>query len=141
MKCISIRQPWAHLIIHAGKDIENRTWSTKYRGPLLIHAAKTYDYYGEAYLRETPIFADLFSMKTRTMYYGHIIGTVDLIDCVTASDSRWFFGPYGFVLANPVAFDTPIPYRGRLGLFGVERREHDAITDGSLKTPSTPKIP
>lgn len=39
MKALSIRQPWAHLIIH-GKPIENRSWSTTYRGPLLLHAAK-----------------------------------------------------------------------------------------------------
>ena len=33
MKCLSIRQPWAWAIIHAGKDIENRCWPTSYRGP------------------------------------------------------------------------------------------------------------
>jgi hypothetical protein len=37
---LSIRQPWAWLILHAGKDIENRDWPTKYRGPFLIHASK-----------------------------------------------------------------------------------------------------
>ena len=40
MKCISIRQPWASLIIHHGKDIENRDWGTNVRGRVLIHAAK-----------------------------------------------------------------------------------------------------
>lgn len=39
MKCISIRQPWAYAIIYCGKNIENRSWSTSYRGPLLIHAS------------------------------------------------------------------------------------------------------
>jgi hypothetical protein len=41
MKALSIRQPWAWLIIHAGKDIENREWRTSFRGPVLIHASKT----------------------------------------------------------------------------------------------------
>lgn len=40
---LSVRQPWAWLILHAGKDIENRTWRTRYRGPLLIHASKAID--------------------------------------------------------------------------------------------------
>ena len=40
MKALSIRQPWAWLIIHGGKDIENRCWPTKFRGRMLIHAAK-----------------------------------------------------------------------------------------------------
>jgi hypothetical protein len=40
MKALSIRQPWAWLILHAGKDIENRDWPTRFRGRFLIHAAK-----------------------------------------------------------------------------------------------------
>lgn len=39
MKAISIRQPWAWLIVNGFKDIENRSWRTKYRGPVLIHAS------------------------------------------------------------------------------------------------------
>lgn len=45
---LSIRQPWAWLILHAGKDVENRTWASRYRGPLLVHAGKRPD--TEAYL-------------------------------------------------------------------------------------------
>ena len=37
--CLSIRQPWAWLVAHGWKNIENRTWQTNYRGRLLIHAA------------------------------------------------------------------------------------------------------
>lgn len=40
MKALSIRQPWAWAIVNAGKRVENRTWETRYRGPILIHAAK-----------------------------------------------------------------------------------------------------
>jgi hypothetical protein len=39
-KALSIRQPWAHLIVAGIKQIENRTWTTRYRGPLLIHAGQ-----------------------------------------------------------------------------------------------------
>jgi hypothetical protein len=41
MKALSIQQPWAWAIIHAGKRVENRTWSTRFRGPFFIHAGKT----------------------------------------------------------------------------------------------------
>jgi len=43
MKILSIRQPWAALIVSGAKDVENRTWPTRYRGPLLVHAAKRSD--------------------------------------------------------------------------------------------------
>jgi hypothetical protein len=51
---------------------------------------------------------------------GAIVGRVDLADCVKSSRSKWFFGPYGFVLTNPVEFEKPIPFKGKLGLFEVE---------------------
>ena len=38
MRALSIRQPWAWLIVNGHKDIENRSWRTKYRGPFLVHA-------------------------------------------------------------------------------------------------------
>jgi hypothetical protein len=45
MKVLTIKNPWAYLIVYCGKDIENRTWETKYRGPLLIHASRSMDIY------------------------------------------------------------------------------------------------
>ncbi|HHY88739.1 MAG TPA: ASCH domain-containing protein, partial [Chloroflexi bacterium] len=43
MKALSVRQPWAWLIAQGYKTVENRTWATNYRGPLLIHAGKKPD--------------------------------------------------------------------------------------------------
>ena len=43
MKALSLRQPWAWLVAAGHKDVENRTWSTRFRGEFLIHAAKTFD--------------------------------------------------------------------------------------------------
>jgi ASCH domain len=40
---LTVRQPWAWAIIHGGKDVENRSWRTKYRGPLLIHAGSAFE--------------------------------------------------------------------------------------------------
>lgn len=99
---LSIRQPWCHHILHNGKDIENRSWSTPFRGPVLIHAGKRPK--DAAYCRE--IGAPL----------GGIVGMVEITGCVTSSASEWFFGPYGFTLqdAAPLAF---VPCNGRLGFF------------------------
>ena len=52
MKALSIKQPWAWAIIHAGKNVENRTWATSYRGPLLIHAGKTFDHEGYQWIMD-----------------------------------------------------------------------------------------
>ena len=43
MKMLSIRQPWASLIASGAKGIENRSWPTRYRGPILIHASQRAD--------------------------------------------------------------------------------------------------
>jgi len=120
MKALSIRQPWAWLILHAGKDIENRTWRTAYRGPLLIHAGKTFDAKGYDYVACS--FDQIDLPLPHNLRFGGFVGVATLADCVTESDSPWFEGPYGFVLA--AARDMPlIEYPGRLGLFDVDESE------------------
>lgn len=118
MKALSVRNPWAYLIIHGcnlgHKDVENRTWRTRHRGLLAIHASKTFD--AESYwqlLREGVELPDIVDFQ-----YGGIIGTVELVDCVARSESRWFEGPYGFVLEDPRACKF-VPLRGYVGLFEV----------------------
>lgn len=110
MKALSIRQPWAWLIVKGHKDIENRTWSTSYRGEILIHASKTID---KAAMHmaisrgwKLPDF-----IKT-----GGIIGMARIDDCVESSDSGWFQGPYGFRLSH----QSQLPFHpcpGKLGIF------------------------
>ena len=119
MKAISLRPPWPYAIFHLGKNIENRRWPTKYRGPLLIHASKTWDENGYNFL--TYRFDEFVPSKEHHVF-GAIIGQVHLIDCVDQSDSRWFFGDYGFELEDPEEFKKPIPYRGQLGMFDVPDR-------------------
>lgn len=118
MKALSIRQPWAWLILHGGKDIENRVWRTRYRGPLLIHAAKGMT---EAEYLGTCLFAAARGVElpaARDLLRGGIVGQVEVVNCVAQSESRWFEGPFGLVLADPV----PLPFRelrGMLGMFEV----------------------
>ncbi len=118
MKALSIRQPWAWLIVNGHKDIENRDWPTRFRGPIMIHASKgmTRDEYDEChYLAQT---LGIALPAADQLERGGIVGAAEIIGCVTDSESPWFFGKYGFVLAGRSA----LPFRslrGRLGLFDV----------------------
>jgi len=120
MKALSLKQPWAWAIFH-GKDVENRTWKTDYRGPLWIHTGKGFDDEGYAWLIEHQKELNILVPPLSILHHGVILGKADLIDCVTESDSPWFFGPYGFVLDEPILFGVPIPYKGQLGIFDVPR--------------------
>lgn len=123
MRALSVRQPWAWLIVHGGKDIENRSWHTKFRGRFLVHAAggmalaeyqHVYQFCLESGALQPPFDFPAFADLKR----GGIIGSVDLVDSVDASDSPWFMGPKGFVLSDP----QPLPFRpmkGMLGFFEV----------------------
>lgn len=110
---ISIQEPWLSCILFKDKRVENRTWSTNVRGRVLLHASSRRDWDGAAYLKEKGRGVDAF------VPLGHIVGAVEIVDCVTRSDSWWFRGPHGFVLANPVAFKMPVKYSGKLGFFKV----------------------
>lgn len=123
MRALSIRQPWAWLVLHGGKDIENRDWkprnpALRFRGTFLIHAGLTLE----------PIDADLRALVKQTsgldipddLPRGGIVGQADVVDIVRQSLSPWFTGPYGLVLANakPLPF---APCRGALGFFEPSR--------------------
>ena len=125
MKALSIRQPWAWHILHSGKDIENRTWPTKFRGRVLIHAAKgltrrEYDDVMEFLLVQCLRGAARNTPKLSDLQRGGIVGSVEIVDCLRnhESDSPWFIGKFGFVLRDPQPLPF-IPLTGRLGLFDV----------------------
>jgi hypothetical protein len=117
MKTISIRQPWAWAIIHAGKDIENRSWHTNFRGEFLIHASKgcmsrEYDDACEFIER----IVDIKIPSLGSLPRGGIIGKATLIDCVSFHSSDWFEGDWGFVLQNVEEIPF-IPCTGKLKFF------------------------
>ena len=100
--CLTVRQPWAHLIAIGEKRIENRTWATKYRGLIGIHAGKS--------LKHVPI-------EERDRYaFGAIIAVVELVDIVAQSTDPYFQGPLGWVLRGARRLE-PIPVRGGQRLF------------------------
>ena len=114
---ISIRQPWAWAIIHAGKDVENRTWSTSFRGPVVIHAAKgmTRDE-NEAAAGFMHFQLGIVAPLSIHLPRGGIVGVAEITGCVNRSGSPWFFGPWGFTIANAQPVDF-IPCKGALGFF------------------------
>jgi ASCH domain len=130
MKGLSVRAPWWWFILHGGKNIENRDWPTNFRGTVYLHASK---WFGVEEICED--FAEAYSIyknagwvnpnhpfvSTNVLKEGRgcIVGKIDIVDCVSSSSSPWFFGKYGFVLANPVVFPKPIPFRGALRFFEV----------------------
>lgn len=127
MRALSIRQPWAWAILHAGKDIENRDWRTRVRGRVLIHASATKRsaefeaFYAtrRAISVRQPNLLGWTHIDRDSLAYGALIGSVEIVDCVNWSASPWFFGEFGFVLREPRLLQRPIPWRGALGFFDV----------------------
>lgn len=122
MKCLSVSQPFAELIILGKKTIELRKWNTNYRGELLIHAPLK--------IRKEDVKRLKIGKKFVT---GAIVGKVEIYDVKkydsqkqVKSDQKFHFASknfhdrtYGFMLKNAKVFRVPIPYKGQLGLFEV----------------------
>jgi hypothetical protein len=120
IKALSIRQPWAWLIVNGFKDIENRTWPTRQTGTIFIHASKKPDLVDwhmiRRFMYNDQEYERLLIEKESPGYFGGIVGQADIIDCVDQHESKWFFGPWGFVLTNQERLDF-VEYKGRLGFF------------------------
>lgn len=117
---LSVRQPWAWLIVHGHKDIENRTWATRLRGRVWIHAGATMS---QADYTACTLFIAGMRTEWRLPAYdvlkqqcGGIVGEVEITDCVSDSDSPWFVGPYGFVLRHARVTELR-PCKGALHFF------------------------
>lgn len=132
LPALSIRQPWAWAILNVGKDIENRSWPTRFRGRFLIHAAKgcTRDEYLDAKSDIGHAVAPEFRGKGivfpgwKDMERGGIVGVAEIVDCVSQSDSRWFGGQWGFVLKNVQRLDF-FPCKGVLGFFRIPQHDQN----------------
>lgn len=113
MRCLSIRQPWAWAICAGARGVENRTWTTDYRGQIAIHASSKPI---EKRQFEKPLDGSLFSR-------GAIIGVADLIDVVELSEAierdSWASGPICWLLENGRLLERPIAAKGKLQLYGL----------------------
>jgi hypothetical protein len=118
MKALTVRQPWAYLVVTGVKPIENRNWCPSYRGPLLIHASKEID--EDDIARAEGLLGHRLARDR--LVTGAVIGVVTLVDVVQASRSRWFTGPFGWRLEDARQFIKPVPARGQLSLWVPPRR-------------------
>jgi predicted transcriptional regulator len=139
MKALSIKQPWASLIAHGIKDIENRTWKTHFRGKIYIHASsKTKEMLSLLNKRQVE---DIRSKSELDFDFptSAIIGEVEITDCVINHPSIWAektfmyeadesgekqIGKpiYNWVLANPVLYEKPIVnVKGKLSFWEFEK--------------------
>lgn len=132
VRALSFWRPWGANIVHAGKRVENRPWTTRHRGLFVIHAGKKWDDLGL-------LFADLFGPDDLDMpgdqgdYPTGLIAVADLVDIcersVGARELRCDCGPwaaagqYHWRLDNVRPLPEPIPCAGRQGWFGVSLPE------------------
>ncbi|WP_031386548.1 ASCH domain-containing protein [Desulfonatronum thiodismutans] len=119
---LSIRQPWVELILLGRKSIEVRSWTTKHRGPLWLHAGMA---------RERKLFQRIH-LDEKQLAFGALVGRCELTDCMAFAPATWEQwrgrhhnpGPltgtlYAWLLENPARI-PPIPMRGKLGLMRVQ---------------------
>lgn len=134
MKALSIRQPWAWAILHAGKDVENRDWPGRYPGlrearsmvgqSVLIHASAgmtKFEYEdfidtAHAISRTHPFPSGTILPPMRGLRKGGIVGRATLAEVVTEHSSPWFFGRIGLVFRDVEALPF-VPCKGSLGFF------------------------
>ena len=152
MYALTIKQPWASLIMAGLKRVENRTWRTNYRGPLAIHAGRTVDRDAAETLDAAGIDPQDFEDAPR----GVILGVVDLIDVIEMDSAaarqqalpgfpgRYDIdsdplatGPYCWILRNPRPLARPVPYCGRRNLWDVTPDEFSSTYPGRLSVRAT----
>lgn len=141
MKAISLLQPWASLVVMGAKKIETRSWNTKYRGEILMHASKRKDDRGRSMAKYAPEFYNALQTEVEfngfdDLPFGAIIGKVNITDTVLIqtlfhqiivapedlSESEKAFGDYrdgryAWMLSDPVQFKNPIPAKGSLSIW------------------------
>lgn len=127
LKALSVRQPWAWCIFHAGKDVENRSFHYKYRGPCFIHSPTNFDHDGYEYLKAHGIRVPSRAHFLKADLFGRMVGVVQ-IKCTLPKVydepcpvNFWFTGPYGLFLdREKIEFEYPFKFRGQRGLYQID---------------------
>lgn len=136
-KALTIWQPWAQLLAMGTKSNETRSWGTKYRGRILIHAAKTdHQYIVGKYPHELFQYFEAAGAIYKDFPLGAIIGQANLVECIQMDQDycdwikKWNPGEYAFgdytpgryawIMKDAVLFDNPIPASGKQGLWNWE---------------------
>ena len=123
MKALTIKEPWASLIINGYKEYEFRSWKTNYRGKILIHAGMS---------NENISKFDIYNLEYSK---GEIIGEAEIVDCILVTEefnnellkkNSLVYGKtnhtstYAWKLTNIKKYDKKIPCKGKLGLWNYE---------------------
>jgi ASC-1-like (ASCH) protein len=133
MKCLSVSQPYADLIINGKKTIELRTWNTKFRGECLIHAP----------IKIKDDVCDRLGIEKSNLRIGVIIGKVEVYDVKSYNsleelkkdhgkhlfNEDVFRHKFGFLLRKQQALRVPIPYKGSLGFFEAKIKSRQSKND------------
>lgn len=133
MYALTIKPLWLWAILRAGKDCENRSWNTKFRGRILLHASKTFT--EKEYLEAYKFIYSVDSAVAETApeykalmrdYAGRICASVEIADVFkpypSAPTSVWHFEDcYGFKLQSPREFAQKMPFKGALKFFEVDK--------------------
>lgn len=98
---LTVKQPYAWLIVAGYKDIDNRKTSWRYDGPVIIHVSRNLDK-----IEDAPFIAKEHGIKLPPLELlkkqtGYAIGIVDMIGCAMHHNSEWFDGKWGYMFANP----------------------------------------
>lgn len=126
VKALSVRQPWAWLIVNGFKGIENRSRSTSTRGPFAIHASQGMSPREYTDCQQVTSSAGITLPDFDELPRGGIVGVADLTGVTTSAwDNPWFFGPYGYVLTGQKVVDF-IACKGALGFFDWRRNLPEA---------------
>ena len=118
MRALTLWRPWDQAILRAGKDIENspwRLWESQIGQPIALHAGKRYDTEGAEWMRSNNLYDP---PRDEECPLG-IVGIVVFSAATGFSDSRWFQGPFGWVIADVKTLEVPISIKGKQGLWVV----------------------
>lgn len=131
---LTVIQPWAHIILHKGKNVENRQKNSHFRGTVAIHASSTNS---KAWFDDCPIPVDREDVP-----FGTIVGFAELVDVITKKGvsrktKKWFSGKYGYVLRNVIALKNPVHTKGARGVWVLKGRTLakclNQLSSGELK--------
>ena len=137
MKCLSISQPFANLLVHGKKTIELRRWNTNFRGEFLVHAP----------LSIKKDDCKRLKINQKNLVRGAIIGKAEIYDVKKykskaeikldskkhLASKKFQNNKYGFLIKNAKPFRIPIPCKGKLGFFDVKLKK-PKITSKELIT-------